>query len=81
MWQTCRTAVSIGDNTGREFKYRTQPFATLPAGEGAYYGSLFLKDDSTIWLAITHSRYKGETCVKNDIQYIEGKIIETKQNK
>lgn len=81
VWQTCRTAVSIGDNTGREFKYRTQPFATLPAGEGAYYGSLFLKDDSTIWLAITHSRYKGETCVKNDIQYIEGKIIETKQNK
>ena len=35
-WQTNRSQVCIGDNTGHNFKYRTLPFSTLPYGEGAY---------------------------------------------
>lgn len=76
VWQTCRTQVSIGDNNGKNFESRTMPFLSLPYGQGAYYSSLFLKDNETIWLAITHSYYNGNTCLKNTIEYIEGKILE-----
>lgn len=77
VWQTCRSQVCIGDNTGHNFKYRTIPFSSLPAGEGAYYSSFFLKNTDTIWLAITHSIYEGSDCKKNTVEYIEGKIVET----
>lgn len=76
VWQTCRSQVCIGDNTGNGFKYRTIPFSSLPSGEGAYYSSFFLKDAETIWLAISHSVYDGSDCKKNTIEYIEGKIVE-----
>lgn len=77
-WQTNREAVCIGDNTGHNFKYRTLPFSTLPSQNGAYYGSLFLKDNNTIWLAYSHSIYDGNDCTKNCIEYIEGRIEEVK---
>ena len=76
VWQTNRTQVTVGDNTGHNFGPRTAPFSNLPYGEGAYYNSLFLKDATTIWLAITHSVYNGTDCLKNTIEYIEGKIVE-----
>jgi hypothetical protein len=76
VWQTCRSQVCIGDNTGRNFKYRTLPFSTLPTGEGAYYSSFFLFDTNTIWLATSHSIYDGSDCKKNTIEYIEGTIVE-----
>ena len=76
VWQTNRTQVTVGDNTGHNFGPRTAPFSNLPYGEGAYYNSLFLKDATTIWLAITHSVYNGTNCLKNTIEYIEGKIVE-----
>ena len=76
VWQTCRSKVVIGDNTGHNFGSRTLPFASLPTGEGAYYCSLFLKDPQTIWLAISHSIYSGTNCKKNTVEYIEGKIVE-----
>lgn len=75
-WQTNRSQVCIGDNTGHNFKYRTMPFSSLPYGEGAYYSSFFLKDTDTIWLAISHSYYSGNDCKKNVVEYIEGKIVE-----
>ncbi|MBQ8046479.1 MAG: exo-alpha-sialidase [Prevotella sp.] len=76
VWQTCRSQVSIGDNTGHNFTSRTVPFPTsvMPTGQGAYYSSLFLKDETTIWLIISHSTYDGTTCVNNKIEYLEGKI-------
>ncbi|MCR5077224.1 MAG: glycoside hydrolase [Prevotella sp.] len=76
VWQTNRTKVVIGDNTGHNFGSRTLPFSSLPTGEGAYYSSLFLKDSQTVWLAISHSVYDGNDCKKNTVEYIEGKIIE-----
>ena len=78
VWQTNREAVCIGDDTGHNFKYRTLPFSTLPAGNGAYYGSLFLVDNDTIWLAYTHSVYDGTTNKKNTIEFIKGTIEEVK---
>src|SRR5574344_525205 len=51
VWQTCRSQVCIGDNSGHNFRNRTIPFSSLPSGEGAYYCSFFLKDSNTIWLA------------------------------
>ncbi len=76
VWQTCRSMVCIGDNTGHNFKYRTMPFSSLPSEQGAYYSSFFLKDSETIWLAVTHSIYSGTNCQKNTVEYIEGKIVE-----
>lgn len=75
-WQTNRESVCIGDNTGHNFKYRTMPFSSLPSQNGAYYGSLFLKDSNTIWLAYSHSVYNGSDCTKNCIEYIQGTIEE-----
>jgi len=76
VWQTCRSSVSIGDSSGHNFTNRTLPFASLPAGQGAYYCQLFLKDDTHIWLVISHSTYNGTTCTKNTVEYIEGTISE-----
>ena len=76
VWQTCRSSVSIGDSSGHNFGSRTQPFSSLPTGQGAYYCQLFLKDPTHIWLVITHSTYNGTTCTKNTIEYIEGVISE-----
>ena len=76
VWQTCRSQVCIGDNTGHNFKNRTMPFSTMSYGEGAYYSSFFIKNVDTIWLAITHSVYDGTNSKKNTIEYIEGNIIE-----
>jgi len=78
VWQTNRSQICIGDNTGHNFAYRTMPFANLPRGEGAYYSSLFQKDDDTIWLLYTHSRYSGSTCLRNTVELLEGKIVEVK---
>ena len=79
VWQTNREAACIGDNTGHGFKHRTLPFTALPASHGAYYGSLFLKDANTVWLAYTHSIYNGSVNQKNTIEAIEGRIEADKQ--
>ena len=76
VWQTNRTQVCIGDNTGHNFGSRTIPFSSLPSGEGAYYSSLFQKDEKTIWLLYTHSKYNGTDCVKNRVMLLEGTITE-----
>lgn len=78
VWQTGRPRVVIGDNTAHNFESRTIPIGAsdLPWGEGAYYNSLFLKDDNTIWLGITHSKYDGNTCKSNCLEYLEGKVVE-----
>ena len=78
VWQTNRSAITIGDNTGHNFKYVTKPFSNLPKGQGAYYSSFFIYDQNTIWLAYTHSYYDGSNNTKNTIEYIVGDIIEDK---
>lgn len=81
VWQTCRPQIVIADNTGHTFKYSSKPLsgnATLPAGTGAYYNSLFLKDDNTVWLLITRARYEGNNRKESSIVMLEGKVIKTR---
>lgn len=82
VWQTSRPKIIVGDNTGHNF---TTPVSPLPRAlnlieknDGAYYNSLFLKDNNTVWLVITHSRYNGDTRLLGEIMYMEGQIVEKK---
>ena len=78
VWQTSRPRIFIGDNTGHNFKYGRIPLTgdtPLPSGTGAYYNSLFLKDNDTVWLLITKAKYSGSTRENSAIMYLEGKIV------
>jgi len=78
VWQTSYPRIVVGDNNGKNFTTPVTPITNLPASEGAYYNSLFLKDSETVWLVITHSLYNGNTRLKGEIVYLEGKIVEKK---
>jgi len=75
VWQTSYPRITVGDNNGKNFTTPVSPLGILPAAEGAYYNSLFLKDNETVWLIITHSLYDGTTRLKGEIMYLEGKIV------
>ncbi len=76
VWQTNRPSIMVADNTGHNVSSAVTPLAALPYGEGAYYNSLFLKDNDTVWLLITHSNYDGSTRTGSAIECLEGKIVE-----
>lgn len=76
VWQTSYARIAVGDSDGKNFTTPVTPITNLPSTQGAYYNSLFLKDNETVWLVVTHSLYDGTTRKKGEIQYIEGKIIE-----
>lgn len=81
VWQTCRPQIVMADNTGHDFKYTMTPLSgssPLPNGTGAYYNSLFLKDDSTVWLLITKARYDGDSRKESSIVMLEGKVVKTR---
>lgn len=78
VWQTSYPHVAVGDNNGKNFTTPVTPLTNMPTAEGAYYNSLFLKDEETVWLVITHSYYNGSTRLKGEIEYLEGKIVEKK---
>lgn len=78
VWQTSYPRVVVGDNNGKNLTTAVTPITNLPANEGAYYNSLFLKDSETVWLVITHSFYNGTTRLKGEIVYLEGKIVDKK---
>lgn len=75
VWQTSYPRVTVGDNNGKNFTAPVTPITSLPSNEGAYYNSLFQKDNATVWLVITHSLYDGTTRKKGEIKYLEGKIV------
>lgn len=78
VWQTCRPQVVMADSEGKNPKYKTVPAGTsgtLNPGEGAYYNSLFMKDDTTVWLLVTRATYNGDVRQRSSIEYMEGKII------
>lgn len=77
VWQTSYPRVVICDNNGRSFSSPTIPITNLPALQGLYYNSLFVKDDTTIWLVMTNALHAadGTTRIKGEIKYIEGKIV------
>lgn len=80
VWQTSRPKIIVGDNTGHNFGTAVSPIprssTVMEKNDGAYYNSLFLKDNETVWLVITHSRYDGDTRVLGEIMYMEGTIID-----
>ncbi len=81
VWQTCRPQVIMADNTGHTFKYSAKPLSgsnPLPSGTGAYYNSLFLKDNDTVWLLMTRARYDGSSRKESSIIMLEGKVVETR---
>lgn len=81
VWQTCRPQVVLSDNTGHTFKYSMRPLSgsnPLPNGTGAYYNSLFLKDDNTVWLLMTRARYEGSSRKESSIIMLEGRITKTR---
>lgn len=75
IWQTSYPRIVVGDKNGKNFTTPVTPITNLPANQGAYYNSLFLKDNETVWLVVTHSEYSGSTRVKGEIKYLEGKIV------
>ncbi len=75
VWQTSYPYVLVGDSDGKNFGSGRYPVGIPPANEGVYYNSLFLKDNTTVWLVVTHSTYQGTKRVKGEIAYIEGKIV------
>lgn len=82
VWQTCRPQIMMADNTARTFGYSSKPLPAgrvLPAGTGAYYNSLFLKDNETVWLLITRARYEGSERKESSIVVLEGKVKKTRR--
>ena len=75
LWQTSYPRIVVGDNNGKNFTTPTTPLPNLPSNKGAYYNSLFLKDDETVWLVVTHSLFEGTNRKQGEIMYLEGKII------
>ena len=78
VWQTARPRVYIGDSTGHNFKSLRTPLedaSTLPYGTGAVCCSLFLKDDSTVWLLLSRAKYTGSNRDESSIELLEGKIV------
>ncbi len=76
IWQTSYPRVTVGDSNGKNFITPITPLTNLPANEGAYYNSLFLKDNETVWLLVTNSWFENGVRIRSEIKYLEGKIVE-----
>ncbi len=77
VWQTSRPQVGLADNTGHNFSSTSTPLTTgspLSSSEGAYYNSLWQKDEDHIWLLVTRVTYSGSTRGNSTIEYIEGTL-------
>lgn len=81
IWQTSTPTIIIGDNNGKNFTSPVKPITNLPTNQGLYYNSMFLKDNETVWLVMTHSTYDGTKRVKGEIRYLEGKIVSAETEK
>lgn len=77
IWQTAYPRITVCDNTGRNYTDadKTTPVGNLPNNQGFYYGSLFQKDENTIWLAASHCSYSGTIQEFSQIKLLEGKIV------
>ena len=60
-WKKNTMLVLVGNSTARNFSHITYPWPNLPANEGAYYSSLFLKDASTLVLVTTRNFSNGHS--------------------
>jgi hypothetical protein len=60
-WKKGTVAVFIGNAMATKFTHGTYPWPNLPIDEGAYFNSLFLKDDSTLVLVTTRNFPDGHS--------------------
>jgi hypothetical protein len=63
--------VMIGDNNAKNFESLSNPWDSLPVGEGAVNNSLFLKDENTV-VTISTRMFSNGT---GGIYWLEGEIV------
>ncbi len=69
-WKKSNMLVRIGNSMATNFTAQTYPWAGLPSNEGAFFNSLFVKNDSTIVALATRNYADGH----NEIHWKEGKL-------
>jgi len=69
-WKKNTMLVFVGNSMARNFTHVSYPWPNLPLKEGAYFNSLFLKDDSTV-VAISTRNYAN---TRSDIWWKEGHV-------
>lgn len=69
-WKKNTMLVLVGNSVAKNFTNISYPWPNLPASEGAYYSSLFLKDASTLVLVTTRNFGDGHS----EIYWKEGHI-------
>jgi hypothetical protein len=69
-WKKNTMFILVGDSTGRNFGNASCAWPDMPVTEGAYFSSLFLKNDSTIVAISTRNHKDGHS----DIWWKEGHI-------
>lgn len=60
-WKKSTMVVLVGNSMATHFTNISHPWPNLPTDEGAYFSSLFLKDDSTIVLVTTRNFPDGHS--------------------
>ncbi|WP_158825999.1 sialidase family protein [Mucilaginibacter lacusdianchii] len=69
-WKKSTMLVLVGNSMAQNFSQKSYPWPNLPVTDGAYFNSLFLKDDSTL-VAVSTRNFKDE---RSEIWYKEGHI-------
>jgi hypothetical protein len=69
-WKKSTMLVYKGNSVAKNFTKVSDPWPNLPTGEGAYYSSMFLKDQNTVVLVTTRNFGDGHS----EIYWKEGHI-------
>ncbi|RFZ84824.1 exo-alpha-sialidase [Mucilaginibacter terrenus] len=69
-WKKSTMMVYKGNSTAKNFSRVNDPWPNLPTGEGAYYSSMFLKDQNTVVLVTTRNFSDGHS----EVYWKEGHI-------
>jgi hypothetical protein len=69
-WKKSTMLVLVGNSMAQNFSQKSYPWPNLPVTEGAYFNSLFLKDDSTL-VAVSTRNFKDG---RSEIWWKQGHI-------
>lgn len=69
-WKKSTMVVLMGNSMAKKFTNTTYPWPNLPTSEGAYFNSIFLKNDSTV-VAVSTRNFKDE---HSEIWWKEGHV-------
>ena len=69
-WKRNTMLVMVGNSVAKNFRHISRPWPNLPEDQGAYFSSLFLKNDSTMVLITTRTFPDRNTAV----YWMEGKV-------